>query len=328
MSETFVPLDGWGRDETPFHDGELAIQRRLDIADKMDRAGRRAIRPFMPDQHREFFARLPFLIAGTVDRDGQPWASILTGRPGFLATPDDRTLTIAARPLPGDPLAAGLAPGRPIGLLGLEPSTRRRNRANGVIRQAGDGGFTVAIHQSFGNCPKYIQARTPEPVAVAPAGAPPRTSDGLDADDRALIGQADTFFIATAHLPSTAGLAGGADVSHRGGKPGFVRVEGNQLTVPDFIGNFYFNTLGNLALEPRAGLLFPDFETGDLLYLAVTGEIVWDGPEVERFEGAQRLMRLTVTRAIRLAGTLPFRWSAPEYSPVLERIGSWAAHRR
>ena len=323
MSDTFVALDGWGRAETPFHPGELAIQHRVGIADKMDRAGRRAIRPFMPDQYRDFFAQLPFLIAGTVDRDGQPWASILTGRPGFLATPDDRTLTIAARPLPGDPLAANLMPAAPIGLLGLEPPTRRRNRANGIVRQVGDSGFTVAIQQSFGNCPKYIQARQPEPIDAVAGAAAPRISEGLDAVDRTLIGRADTFFIATAHMAPAAGGTGGVDVSHRGGKPGFVRVEGDRLTVPDFIGNFFFNTLGNLAVEPRAGLLFPDFATGDLLYLAVTGEIVWDGPEVERFDGAQRLMRLTVTRAIRLAGALPFRWSAPEYSPSLERTGTW-----
>ena len=321
-----TPLIGWDREESPFHEGELAIQRRLGIDQKMDRSGRRGIRTYLPDQHREFFAQLPFVMVGTVDRTGQPWASILTGRPGFLATPDDRTLTIAARPLPGDP--ATLAPGAAIGLLGIEPSTRRRNRANGTITRADETGISVEIHQSFGNCPKYIQARTPEPIDATPVTAPPRVGTGLEDADRALIAAADTFFIATAHIAAGAGFGGGADVSHRGGKPGFVRVEGNHLTVPDFIGNFLFNTLGNLAVEPRAGLLFPDYATGDLLYLAATGEIVWDGPEVERLDGAQRLIRLDVTRTIRLAGALPFRWSAPEFSPALERTGIWDDSRK
>jgi len=316
-----MPLAGWDREESPFHTGEIAIQRRLGIDEKMDRAGRRGIRTCMPDQHREFFAELPFILVGSVDAAGQPWASILAGRPGFLSTPDDRTLTIAAQPLPGDP--ATLAPGAAIGLLGIEPPTRRRNRANGVITKTDAGGFSVAIQQSFGNCPKYIQARTPEAVDATPGS--PRVSSGLDEADRALIAAADTFFIATAHLSGTAGS--GADVSHRGGKPGFVRVEGNRLTVPDFIGNFMFNTLGNLALEPRAGLLFPDYASGDLLYLAATGEIVWEGPEVASFEGAQRLMRLDVSQAIRLPGALPFRWSEPEYSPALERTGVWMPER-
>jgi len=316
-----MPLAGWDREESPFHAGEVAIQRRLGIDEKIDRAGRRIIRTFMPDQHREFFAQLPFILVGSVDGSGQPWASMLTGRPGFLATPDDRTLTIAAQPVPGDPLT--LVPGAAVGLLGIEPPTRRRNRANGTVSRADTGGITVAIQQSFGNCPKYIQARTAEPIEAAPSTRPPRVSPGLDEADRALIAAADTFFIATAHLSGETGR--GADVSHRGGKPGFVRVEGNRLTVPDFVGNFLFNTLGNLALEPRAGLLFPDYATGDLLSLATTGEIIWDGPEVATFEGAQRLMRFDVTQAVRLPGALPFRWSDAEYSPALERTGMWAA---
>ena len=322
MSESFVPLDGWGRAESPFHAGEIAIQRRAGVADKMAPHGRRAIRSFMPEQHRLFFAQLPFLVAGTVDRTGQPWATILTGRPGFVATPDDRTLTIGAGPRPGDPAAEGLAAGAPIGLLGIELPTRRRNRANGVVTALAPDGFTVAVWQSFGNCPKYIQARLPEPVEPGSV-APPEEAGELSERDRALIASADTFFLATAHTAAEAGFAGGADVSHRGGKPGFVRVDGNRLTVPDFVGNFLFNTLGNLLIEPRAGLLFPDFATGDLLYLAATGEMIWDGPEVERFQGAERLTRFDVTRVVRLPGALPFRWSAPNYSPVLERTGSW-----
>jgi predicted pyridoxine 5'-phosphate oxidase superfamily flavin-nucleotide-binding protein len=323
MSDTFTPLDGWGHEASPFHEGELAVQRRVGVAEKMASHGRRAIRSFMPDQHREFFTQLPFIVAGMVDPGGQPWASILTGPPGFLATPDDRTLTVAARPLPGDPLADLVVPDAPIGLLGIELPTRRRNRANGRIVRVDDGRFTVAVQQSFGNCPKYIQTRLPEPIEPPPVPAAPRRTTGLDERDRALVAAADTFFIATAHTAPDAGLAGGADVSHRGGRPGFVKVEGNRLTAPDFVGNFYFNTLGNLAVEPRAGLLFPDFATGDLLYLAVTGEIVWDGPEVEAFVGAQRLTRFDVREAIRLPGALPFRWSAPDYSPVLERTGVW-----
>ena len=70
------------------------------------------------------------------------------------------------------------------------------------------------------------------------------------------------------------------DVSHRGGKPGFVRVgDDGTLTIPDFVGNFLFNTLGNLLLNPRAGLVIADFGTGDMLFLSGVTEIVWSGPE-------------------------------------------------
>ncbi len=56
----------------------------------MDRQGRRIIRDHMPEQHRQFFAQLPYAIAGTIDGDGQPWASILVGEPGFMTAKGDR----------------------------------------------------------------------------------------------------------------------------------------------------------------------------------------------------------------------------------------------
>ena len=52
---------------------------------------------------------------------------------------------------------AVFAAGKAIGLLGLEPHTRRRNRANGVITRAEPGCLHIRVTESFGNCPKYIQ---------------------------------------------------------------------------------------------------------------------------------------------------------------------------
>lgn len=254
-----------------FHEGELAWQERAGSRARLAEAGPRVIRDYMPDQHREFFAQLPFLLAGTLDAQGQPWASVLAGPPGFVASPDPQQLVIRAHPLPHDPLAASLA--------------------------AGTGGGAEVHHLSE-----------------------------LDAPARALIARADTFFIATAH--PLAGLsdspAYGVDVSHRGGKPGFVRADADsRLTVPDFIGNFFFNTLGNLALDSRCGLLFMDFENGDLLYLAARGEVLSEGPELAGFLGAQRLLRLQVVSGLRVAGVLPLRWGPAELSPVLAGTGSW-----
>ncbi len=148
------------------------------------------------------------------------------------------------------------------------------------------------------------------------------------ADDdaaRRLVAQADTFYIATAHPRSDASTrAQGVDVSHRGGKPGFVRVEGDVLTVPDFIGNHFFNTLGNLLLHPPCGLLFIDFETGDLLQLAARGEVVTSGEALRGFAGAQRLLRLEVLSLLRREGALPLRWGEAELSPHLVAMGEWS----
>ncbi len=304
-----------------FHEGERAVQARTGVAQRMAQLGPRVIRDFMPEQHREFFAQLPFVVAGTVDAQGQPWASVLAEPPGFLHSPHPRQLDVQARPLPGDPLAANLVEGAAIGLLGLEPHTRRRNRMNGSVRDVKASGFSVELSQSFGNCPKYIQAR--EPVYVKDsAGVAHAVVEGLQLDDaaRRVITAADTFFIATAYAGDNAqaGRAAGVDVSHRGGKPGFVRVEADSsLTVPDYIGNYFFNTLGNIALNPRAGLLFIDFDEGDLLYLAVAASIVWDESELQGFEGAQRLLRLRVLSMRRVEGSLPLRWGPVTLSPYL-----------
>lgn len=313
----------------PFHRGERAVQQRIGVAEKLASLGPKVIRDFMPDQHRDFFQQLPFVIAGTVDREGQPWASVLANPPGFITSPDPRRLDIHARPLQDDPLGETLAAGTPIGLLGIEPQTRRRNRVNGVAEDLTAQSFSVRVSQAFGNCPKYIQAREARYVTASGDGTAKRRvhlAEGLDLAARQLIRRADTFFIATAYPapPGEDGRAHGVDVSHRGGKPGFVRVDGDAtLTAPDFVGNFFFNTLGNLLLNPRAGLLFIDFETGDLLYLAVDAEIIWEGAEVETFAGAQRLLRFRVRRARRVEASLPLRWGAAQLSPFLTTTGMW-----
>jgi hypothetical protein len=313
---------GWSRSDSPFHAGERAIQARLGVEEQLDRQGRRVIRTVLTEQHRAFFGMLPYLLVGSVDAEGQPWASMLVGPPGFLSSPDERTLRVAARPLPGDPLAANLAASAPIGVLGIELATRRRNRMNGVVGSPGADGFTIHVEQTFGNCPQYIQARQ---VTLQPfEPSEPRAIVAVDRfgeEEAALIAAADTFFIATAVEAAAAGSAAGVDVSHRGGRPGFVRLhDARSLTIPDYSGNHHFNTFGNLELNPRAGLLFVDFRQGDLLYLTGTAQVIWDGEEIRHYTGAERLLRFRLRRGHRVPGSLPLTWSEPEFSPYLEPL--------
>lgn len=274
-------------DTHPWHVGERQAQVRAGIEQIPAGAG---IRAFMPDQHRLFFAQLPFMVAATLDADGAPTATVLAGGAGFVASPDPTTLALAAHS--ADPAGGRLTKGAPIGLLGIELHTRRRNRANGRVSFAGEPGLIVAIEQSFGNCPQYIHPRLVELAPAAPTAV--ETFEGLDAAARAHVLGADTFFVATA---SGAGVEnGGVDVSHRGGPPGFVRVEGDVLTIPDYRGNRYFNTLGNLLLEPRAALLFLDVETGRLTQLQGTAEVLWDDHSLPN---AERAWRFRVERGFR-----------------------------
>lgn len=300
----------------PFHPGEHAAQRLADV-----HISGAPIRGFMPDQHRDFFALLPFLPIATRDDSGAPIATILTGLPGFVVSPDSGTLRIMAHPAPGDPIAPHFTAGTPVGILGIDLATRRRNRANGSILSANANGLTVAISESFGNCPQYIQTRVIIDASASPQK--PEFLSRLDADARAAIGSADTLFVASGS-GSRDGMPASMDISHRGGRPGFVRVDGDVLTIPDFRGNRYFNTLGNFVLDPRAALLFVDFFSGDLLHLTGTVEILWEqNEEIRSFAGAERLWRIKVTRGWRRRSALPFRWNFQNYAPTTEQTGTW-----
>ncbi len=312
---------------SPFHRGELAIQERLGVREKVHSYAPRFIRDHLPDQHREFYAQLPQLIVGSVDERGRPWASVLVGRPGFISSPDPRTLTLSTRPLYGDPLNDNLKAAAPLGFLGIEFVTRRRNRINGKISKLSDDEFQVTVDQTFGNCPQYIQARgfkVVDAVDSPETEHPLERSSKLSKAARTAIENADTFFIASMFSEDAGDRRHGVDVSHRGGKPGFVRVvDERTLIFPDFAGNFHFNTLGNIALYPTAGLVFPDFESGDMLYITGAAEIVWEGEELEAFEGAERLVRIIVDEVIRVEQSLPLRWDFRGYASDLERTGSW-----
>jgi predicted pyridoxine 5'-phosphate oxidase superfamily flavin-nucleotide-binding protein len=279
-------MPGW-----PFHPGELEAQARAGGG-----AQGGAIRPRMPDQHRAFFEALPFVVVAST-RDGWPVATIWSGEPGFISAPDPQTLQISAALDPTDPASAAFTGGASFGLLGIDLATRRRNRANGVIASAGPHSLGVAIGQSFGNCPQYIHPRN---VALAAGAVTARPFTGLDAEAAAAIAAADTFFVATAARIGEP--TGGVDVSHRGGPVGFVGVAGDTLTIPDYPGNRYFNTLGNLMSNPRAALLFIDFASGAQHVVQGTAKVYWSGPDVEALPGAERLWRLHVERGWHLGG--------------------------
>jgi predicted pyridoxine 5'-phosphate oxidase superfamily flavin-nucleotide-binding protein len=217
--------------------------------------------------------------------------------------------------------------GEGIGLLGIDLSNRRRNRLNGTILRDSTAGFAIAVGQSYGNCPRYIQLRrfvfTREPSAPSPIA--PEVLEAADPRVVAMVGGADTFFVATYVADAEGHHA--VDVSHRGGKPGFVRLGADGvLTVPDFAGNLFFNTLGNMLVNPKTGLVFIDFETGDLLQMTGDAELILESPEIAAFEGAERLWRFRPRRIIYRAQGLPLRWETPAdgASPFSQETGSWS----
>ncbi len=293
--------------DSPFHVGEKLVQERMGVRAIEDWA-KKVVRPYLPDQHKDFYTALPFLVAAARDDAGQPWATILEGSEGFVEAPDERSLLINALPANGDALEHALKCGGDLGILGIELATRRRNRVNGVIAEANKAGLAFQVGQSFGNCPQYIRERNWRRVEYNTPGAP-IVSDQLSQSQQSWIANADTFFIASGYRGEGENATYGMDASHRGGDRGFVRVTSEKRVLfPDYAGNNHFNTIGNLMLDPRAGFLFVDFETGGLLQLTGHVDIDWDSELIEQLPGARRLVILEIEQVVELPSALSLRW--------------------
>ncbi|MEV4424189.1 pyridoxamine 5'-phosphate oxidase family protein [Streptomyces sp. NPDC049602] len=279
---------------TAYHPGSLAVQEREGVRQLAEHVGRSitdGIRPVAA----AFLEAQPMLMIGAADAGGRVWAELLTGAPGFVRATGPHTISVAAA------LPEGTPDGAPVGTLALDPRTRRRMRLNGTARTSRRG-FTIEAEQVFSNCPKYLQRRDwygSEPAR--PGAGAARHGEALTPDQVRRIRAADTFFIATS-------APDGVDTSHRGGNPGFVRVDSpRELSWRDYPGNAMFLTLGNLESDGRAGLLFLDWETGLTLRLS--------GLAHTEYAPEGRVTRFHVERTVETPYASPLRWSPPEYSP-------------
>src|SRR5215813_1565499 len=318
-----------GRVTALFHEGERAVQRRAGGERVAAQVGRNIL-SFLPPEFAAFLSRQPFVVVASQDEHAHVWASLIAGGAGFARALDDRQILLAGRPAPGDPLEGAYERAQArIGVLAIEFGTRQRIRLNGVAQRTGEG-LLLTVAEAFGNCPKFIQRRLPAGQPTGPAAASHRESAALDARQAALARRADTFFIASTHPQA------GADASHRGGRPGFVEVAaaGRRLTFPDYGGNRMFQTLGNLTINPRAGLLFVDWEAGSTLQLTGRAQIVWDAQALRSRPGAERLVEVRLGAVRERPRALPARWRLiephrrnPPVSPQGEQHGTRMATR-
>lgn len=302
-----------------WHEGELALQREAGV-ENSDLL-RRGVRDHLTPVFMQFIAAQRMAVVATVDGRDRVWASIMAGAPGFLRAADDRTIDVNASSAAESRIVPHVRVHPTIGLLVMDPETRRRVRVNGTAHVTASGAITVSVRESFGNCQQYIQMRQVSSVREPVDGdVKPRVARALTGVQLQWINRADTFFIAS-HHPSS-----GADASHRGGKPGFVHaIDPATIVFPDYSGNNMFQTLGNLQVNPKSGLLFVDFETGRTLQL--TGHArVSAAPSppptlapreapFASYPGAQRLVEYRVERAIELERGSALRAVLVEYSP-------------
>jgi hypothetical protein len=297
-------------DHRSYHEGELAVQARAGVgADGL--GAQEMYRPAMASGVQHFLAAQQVAAVATLDKDGRPWASLRTGQPGYLRALDEHTLEISGYGHPDDPLLANLAKPGPTGVLAINLAARHRIRLNGEGHLDSAGHVVVTLNQIYGNCPQYIQAREVHGERESKSSEA-RRAESLDERLRLWLENADTFFLATAHPQS------GVDASHRGGKPGFVRVENEKRFVfADYAGNNMFNSLGNIDSYPRAGLLFTDFKSGGTLQITGGAGIIWEGPQIAEFSGARRLVSIDIEKIVELSPGMLLKFEFKGYSPYL-----------
>jgi predicted pyridoxine 5'-phosphate oxidase superfamily flavin-nucleotide-binding protein len=293
-----------------YHEGEVAVQSRVGVGSDGLSAGD-MYRPAMAAGVQHFLAAQQIAILSSRDADGWVWASLRSGAPGFLHPVDQQTVEIGGYSHKDDPVLQNLKQQSPAGMLVINLAARHRVRLNGVAQVEATGGIRLVVNQVYGNCPQYIQAREVK-GQHQPSSSRARRAEALNGEMRAWVEKSDTFFLATAHPES------GMDASHRGGKPGFVRVEdARHLIFPDYSGNNMFNSLGNISAYPKAGLLFPDFESGAALQLSGTAKVLWDNPRAAEFPGARRLVAFEIERVLELPRAMLLKFEFRGYSPHL-----------
>ncbi|KAJ1551143.1 hypothetical protein HK096_002899 [Nowakowskiella sp. JEL0078] len=336
------------------------------------------VREYAPEQHTTFYNKLTYILLGTLDSCGRPWASLIIRDPKdespIIQSENEEFHTkmkLSFQPLVGDPIVENLKDlidykaniaedsirdEAHFGLLGIEFHTRRRNRANGVIDNVillGNkitADLNIQLTTGFRNCPKYIQGRIPvsyspilnDSVSITKLELNSSTNNNSNASSltsqmQEIISKSDTFFIATRYIhhdPNFSRSSSGVDVSHRGGRSGFVHLLHDDLTTtvrkpldstmstsvralvwPDYKGNNMYMTLGNIHSDPRVGLVFPDFDSGAMLYVTGRAEILFDDAAQEIMHGSQRCVRVVVDEAILSVAAMPFVWKFIDSSP-------------
>ncbi|OLT05708.1 pyridoxamine 5'-phosphate oxidase [Pseudonocardia sp. CNS-004] len=286
---------------TVFHDGERAVQSRAGVFDEATHLSGMLGPPHFDGGMSRFLAGRDLAMLTGRDDDGHLWTSPLPGRPGFLIARAS-TLTVHAAPQPGDPLHR-LPEGQQVAVMALDLAIRRRVRINGALTRSRDGELEISADQAYGNCPRYIQQRhiCEDTSEVADIRVIARRHDRLEPGHVALIARADTFVLGSTH-PTR-----GTDTSHRGGPPGFVRIEAGQLWWPDYPGNNLFNSLGNIVVDPTTALLFLDFATGAALHLSGSSTLEWTARGGAGDDGGTgRRVRFTPAQIVTTTG-LPLR---------------------
>jgi len=296
-----------------YHIGELEVQKKAGVRDLAEKNAK-VISDEIPGGALKFIDKQPMVIVSSLDSKEQIWASILAGKPGFLKAESskkidfDLTLMSSSRK---DIFWDNIGAYNEIGMLFIELSSRRRLRVNGSA-EFSSGQMTVHVKEAYPNCPKYIQRREIEiENTVSDDTQDYKKFENLNKELKSWVEESDTFFVASADDKRN------LDVNHRGGNPGFIEViDDETLKIPDYEGNKMFNTFGNFQLNPKAGLLFIDFELGKTLQITGTTELLWDQNDPENSTGGTgRFWNFYIDHCMTLNSLKSLEWTFIDYSP-------------
>ncbi|MEM7101334.1 MAG: oxidoreductase [Pseudomonadota bacterium] len=346
------------------HDGERYVQTKRGSPEHFPEQLPFYIAEDMPRQHSDFYQRLPYIGLGTLDHAGRPWASLLVTRSGLddgagiqLTAPN--ILDVASVTSEHDPFVRALEQHKEVtpdaemlfAGVGVDFTNRRRNKLAGVIQsfdvaKPGLLRLRLSSNQHLGNCPKYITVRTLVPASRTPKLGFDRY-EGLDeplsTECKAIISQASTVFLATKHIPETEVEhveARDMGFNHRGGAPGFIRAYEEQVTtnehnrhlthtylvLPDHSGNRFYQSLGNIQSDRVVGVTFPNFLTGDVLYITGEAENLFDQEAEALMPRVDLLTRIRITGAVLIKQALSLRLESEEeyspYNPPIRRLRS------
>lgn len=122
----------------------------------------------------------------------------------------------------------------------------------------------------------------------------------------------DFFFLATVNAK------GEPTVSQKGGPVGVVTVvDPKTLAFPSYDGNGMFLSMGNIAESGKIGMLFIDFETPNRVRVQATATIGPDDPLMEKYPGAQLLVRAKVEKVFFNCARLIHKHNRVSTSPYL-----------
>ncbi|KAF2718413.1 oxidoreductase-like protein [Polychaeton citri CBS 116435] len=339
--------------DMPWHDGEREMRSAM-RAPETDNPTVPALSPQLAN-HMQI---APLLAVGTLDADNRPWTTLWGGDSNFarplgggivgirtvVTGQHDPVVENLVGKDPTGEVVRGSGRGRMVSGLTIDLETRKRVKLFGRMiagalgtreddeQRAGDDGSSSAeiqlvlkIEQSLGNCPKYLNKKHIVPAASRPSllsaspQLPQRAAD--------LLANTDLFFISSSNHTYD------MDTNHRGGPAGFVRVVSNDksgavICYPEYSGNRLYQTLGNLKVNPLAGICVPDFDNGDMLFLTGRTEVLVGAEAARLLPRSNLVVKMTVSAARLVASALAFRGLRGDTSPYNPTVRFLTSEKR